>query len=358
MTIVGRTVSCVLVLILVGGYSVPVAGVQVGPPVTGPCSSDDAEDAPGRPPATQPAAPTTSDDDPETIAHEQRAEPGFAFVEHAVPEGVDVPDGMVWVPGGTTRIGCTVGEPWEAPTFDAEVEPFLLDEHPVTVTQFRAFVSETGYVTQAERFGNSAVFDLATGRWELRDGADWRHPFGPGFPPAEDDHPVTQVSWNDAVAYAEWAGKRLPTEVEWEHAARNGQNGGPRYAWGDRLVAEDGTYRANGWQGAFPLRNTGADGWATTSPVGTTGRSPLGLTDMGGNVWEWCADWFRYYDERGTPYEPAAESQKVHRGGSFLCDPKVCHGFRVSARASSTPETSLCHVGFRCAMDVATADTE
>jgi sulfatase modifying factor 1 len=159
---------------------------------------------------------------------------------------------------------------------------------------------------------------------------------------------VTQVSWHDAVAYCAWAGKRLPTEVEWEHAARNGRNGGPQYAWGDALVVA-GRYMANTWQGHFPDRNTVDDGYLYTSPVGTFGKTPSGLTDMGGNVWQWCDDWFRPYAARDTPFEPTAESEKVLRGGSFLCDPKVCHGFRVSARGHSTAETGLLHVGFRCA---------
>jgi sulfatase modifying factor 1 len=206
-------------------------------------------------------------------------------------------------------------------------------------------------VTQSERFGASGVFDVKSGTWGLVDGASWRRPLGPSALPAPDDHPVTQVSWNDAVAYCRWAGKRLPTEVEWEHAARGGRSDGPRYAWGDALVV-DGRYLANTWQGEFPQRNTAADGWVYTSPVGLFGKTPSGLTDMGGNVWQWCDDWFRPYAQRGSHYTPDAESAKVIRGGSYLCDPKVCHGFRVSARGHSTPETGLGHVGFRCARDV------
>ena len=266
--------------------------------------------------------------------------------------GVATPPGMVYFAGGRTRIGSDDGEPSERPRFDADVAPFLLDVHPVTVAEFRRFVEATGYVTQSERFGSSGVFDVKTGRWGLVDGASWRRPLGPSAAPAVDDHPVTQVSWNDAGAYCRWAGKRLPTEVEWEHAARGGRNGGPRYAWGDALLV-DGRYMANTWQGEFPRRNTVADGYVYTSPVGVFGKTPAGLTDMGGNVWQWCADWFRPYAERGSASAPDARSQKVIRGGSFLCDPKVCHGFRVSARGHSTPETGLVHVGFRCARDPA-----
>jgi len=255
------------------------------------------------------------------------------------PDGLAIPEGMVYVPGGVTQIGSETGEPVERPVFDAEVAPFFMDEHPVTVAQFRAFVEATGYVTEAERFGNAGVLDPDTRRWHLVDGATWHHPFGPDGPAVPDDHPVTQVSWHDAVAYAEWAGKRLPTEVEWEHAARGARNARQSYAWGTSLV-EQGRHRANTWQGVFPDYNTGADGYLYTSPVGTFGATPLGLTDVGGNVWEWCQDWFRPYDDRGTPFVAGPSSEKVQRGGSFLC------------RGHSTPETSLFHVGFRCVKDV------
>jgi len=260
------------------------------------------------------------------------------------------PSGMVYVPGGRTRIGSDDGPATERPRFWADVHPFFLDVHPVTVAEFRRFAETTGYVTQSERFGSSGVFDVTTGKWSLVDGASWSRPRGPSAPPAPDDHPVTQVSWNDAVAYCRSAGKRLPTEVEWEHAARGARSDGPRYAWGDALVV-GGHHMANTWQGEFPRRNTKEDGFLYTSPVGAFGKTPLGLTDMGGNVWQWCDDWYRPYAERGKPFTPGAQSERVIRGGSFLCDPKVCHGFRVSARGHSTPETGLAHVGFRCARD-------
>jgi sulfatase modifying factor 1 len=165
---------------------------------------------------------------------------------------------------------------------------------------------------------------------------------------------VTQVSWDDAVAYCRSVGKRLPTEVEWEHAARNGRNDRTRYAWGDDLVV-GGRYRANTWQGHFPDHNTVADGFRYTSPVGTFGTTPAGLTDMGGNVWQWCDDWYRPYAERRAAFTPTATSERVIRGGSFLCDPDFCHGFRVSARGHTTPDTGLMHVGFRCARDAPAA---
>ncbi len=263
------------------------------------------------------------------------------------PRAPAVP-GMVYFVGGRTRIGADDGQPAERPAFDADVAPFLLDVHPVTVAEFARFVDETGYRTQAERIGDAGVFDVATGTWSLVDGADWRHPRGPSAPAAADAHPVTQVSWSDAQAYCAWAGKRLPSEIEWEHAARNGRSGGPRYAWGDTLVVA-GRYMANTWQGHFPQRNTGDDGYVYTSPVGTFGATPSGLTDMGGNVWQWCADWYRPYAERDRPFTPGPDSEKVIRGGSFLCDPTVCHGFRVSARGHTAPDSGLVHVGFRCA---------
>jgi formylglycine-generating enzyme len=267
----------------------------------------------------------------------------------ARPEPVAPPPGMVHVPGGTTRIGDD-RMPGEGPTFEAEVAPFYLDRHPVTVAQFAAFVAATGFVTEAERLHSGGVLDPDTHAWRLVDGATWRRPQGPDRPPAPADHPVTQVSWNDAAAYAAWAEKRLPSEVEWEHAARGARNSREPYAWGRSLI-EGGRYRANIWQGSFPARNTGEDGFVTTSPVGAFGATELGLTDMGGNVWEWTADWYRGYAERGQPFSPGPTAEKAQRGGSFLCHPQVCRGYRVSARSHSTPDTSLFNVGFRCAKD-------
>jgi sulfatase modifying factor 1 len=271
------------------------------------------------------------------------------------PPGLEVPAGMVYVPGGVTRIGAADGPPEERPTFEARVAPFFMDAHPVTVAAFRAFVEATGHRTDAERFGNAGVLELATGEWRLVDGATWRHPHGPGAPPAPDDHPVTQVSWHDAAAYARWAGKRLPTEAEWEHAARGGRDARDRYAWGAAHPrGADGAYRANTWNGPAAAP---ADGYVFTSPVGAFGATPLGLTDMGGNVWEWTADWFRPYADRDAPFAPDARSERAQRGGSFLCDPDFCHGYRVSARSHATPETALFHVGFRCVRDVPPART-
>jgi sulfatase modifying factor 1 len=289
---------------------------------------------------------------------------------------VEAPDGMVYVPGGRTTVGVLRGEgglPHERPAFRAEVEPFLLDRAPVTVARFRQFVEATGYETQAEAFGDGAVLDQGTMAWSLVPGADWRRPFGPDGPAAPDGHPVTQVSFNDAAAFCAWDGAaggaaasgagRLPTEVEWEHAARGADDDRSPYAWGDALD-EGGRLRANTWTGAFPGGDDGADGYpGGTSPVGTFGRTPLGLEDMGGNVWEWTASWYRPYplgEDEGTgpgaPAGPTGEPERAQRGGSFLCHPAYCHGYRVSARSHATAESSAAHVGFRCARDLPEPD--
>jgi sulfatase modifying factor 1 len=292
-------------------------------------------------------------------ARERRMASGIGLIVAAVSvlaaaappqRAPEPPAGMVHVPGGVTHIGAEDGSADERPVFEATVRPFFMDVHPVTVAEFRRFVEATRHVTDAERLGDAGVFDTRTGEWRLIAGANWRAPMGRDGPAAPDNHPVTQVSWHDASAYAAWAGKRLPSEIEWEHAARGGRNSRRPYAWGDSLV-DRGRYRANTWQGRFPRQNTAEDGYLYTSPVGVFGTTDLGLTDMGGNVWEWTNDWF------GPPGKPAHVAQgspgeKVQRGGSFLCHPEICHGYRVSARSHSSPETALFHVGFRCVTDV------
>ena len=296
--------------------------------------------------ATRPASPTS---DPETS--ERRAD-------------VSAPDGMVFIPGGTTRIGVdrealraiAAQRPdgprhmWgraSMPAFEATVAPFFLDVHPVTVLQFRQFVEGSGYETQAEQFGDAGVIDEASGRWYLQKGATWHHPRGPEQAPAPADHPVTQVSWNDAQAFCTWADKRLPTEIEWEHAARGASDERSHCPWPGPCTRATRVQRANTWQGEFPAHNTVEDGYRYTSPVGAFGETHLGLQDMSGNVWEWTASWYRPYPERTTPFTPTPQSDKVQRGGSFLCN--ECGGHHVFSRSHATPETSLFQVGFRCA---------
>lgn len=265
------------------------------------------------------------------------------------PPENEIPVGMVLIKGGKTVIGSNQGLPHERPEFTAKIKSFFIDVSPVTVAEFRKFVQETDYISYAENFGNSAVFNFQTGTWELLDGAYWEFPLGPDSGKAQDDHPVTHVSWFDANAYATWAGKRLPTEMEWEYAARKGIPKEWRYTWGPQLKDQSGI-RANIWQGSFPEINTGADGYILTSPVGAFGKNSQGLTDMGGNVWEWCSDTYKPY--KNSPVQFAIDEEyKILRGGSFMCDSSYCHGYRVSHRNSTSMESSLFHTGFRCAKD-------
>lgn len=270
---------------------------------------------------------------------------------YELPAGTEVPEGMVFIPGGITDIGSAQGLPREQPVWSSSIKGFFMDETPVTVGQYRKFVKATGYKTQAEKFGDAAVFDLQQQTWYLQKGAYWEYPRGKEAGKSPDDHPVTQVSYNDAEAYANWAGKRLPTEAEWEHAARNGTNSRSQYSWGDDIQI-NGKYKSNFWQGVFPAYNTVEDGYQFTSPVGAFNVTALGLKDISGNVWEWCSDWYRSYDPNEPDRVITAEPEKVMRGGSFMCDPNYCHGYRVSGRSGSTPETGLFHVGFRCVKDI------
>lgn len=258
-------------------------------------------------------------------------------------------DEMVLIPAGTSRIGSTQGATDEQPVFETRIPAFYLDKSPVTVAAFADFVARHNYLTTAEQQGSAAVMEFGTGHWYLLPGANWRHPVGQLSAAAAPDHPVTQVSWHDAVAFCDAQNKRLPTEAEWEHAARAGHHDEIAYAFGDSLLRE-GDYLANIWTGAFPVLNTADDGYKTTSPVGHFGLTPVGLTDMAGNVWEWTADWYGSYHNRQRHDDaPVTGHSKVQRGGSYLCDPAVCHGFRVSARSHATPDSALMHVGFRCA---------
>jgi formylglycine-generating enzyme len=229
-----------------------------------------------------------------------------------------------------------------------KLEAFYMDISPITVAEFDRFVIATGYITQAHSFGNAGIFEVATGEWTMLDGANYWYPFGKDKPKAEPNHPVTQVSWNDAVAYAKWAKKRLPTYEEMKWAAMNADaTWNKTYAWGDKLF-ENGKYKANVWQGSFPNYSKVEDGFQYTSPVGVYGKTPLGLTDVGGNIWQWCQDW----DTSVVADTTSKEAEKVEYGGSFLCDKSVCHGYKVGNTSHSTPETSLCHLGFRCVKSV------
>ncbi len=304
---------------------------------------------------------------------------------------------MVLIPAGSFVMGgdSVWGRPDEFPRHQVRLSSFYMDEHEVTNRQFRKFIEATGYVTTAERKPDweelkkqlppgtpkpadellvpaSLVFkspseavslDDPSVWWNWVPGANWRHPEGPGSTiEGMDDYPVVHVSWEDAAAYAQWAGKRLPTEAEWEYAARGGVQEAI-YPWGNERINR-GRPKANSWDGHFPDRNTAADGYPGTAPVKKYAPNGYGLYDMGGNVWEWCSDWYHagYYaecvrhhltdnpqgpDSSSDPDEPYA-MKKVTRGGSFLCNDQYCSGFRVSARMKTSWDTSLSHTGFRC----------
>jgi formylglycine-generating enzyme len=305
--------------------------------------------------------------------------------------------GTAWIPGGSFLMGTNDKEsfPNERPAHLVQVQGFWIDQHDVTNAEFSKFVEATGYVTTAERkidwedlkkelppgtpkpddsslAPGALVFTPTSGLVPLNDlsawwrwvqGANWRHPEGPKSSiQGRENHPVVQVSWNDAVAYAQWAGKRLPTEAEWEFAARGGLEA-KRYVWGDEFKP-GGKYMANTWQGIFPVRDSGEDGFVGTSPVGSFPANGYGLYDMAGNVWQWCSDWYRAdsnieaasknvcrdprgpaesYDP-GDPYAP----KRVVKGGSFLCNPDYCESYRPSARRGTPPDTGSSHTGFRC----------
>ncbi len=311
----------------------------------------------------------------------------------------DAPAGMVWIAGGQFTMGSDAADARddERPPHPVRVDGFWMDQTEVTNAQFRAFVEATRYVTTAERkplwedlqrqlppgtprpadeklVPGSMVFtpterpvplDNHARWWRFQPGADWKHPEGPDSSIAgKDDHPVVQVSWEDASAYARWAGKRLPTEAEWEFAARGGLRQQP-FVWGADKPSDESP-RANIWQGTFPSHDQATDGFAGTSPVKSFAPNGYGLYDMAGNVWEWVADWYRAdaYEQLAPgqaadnplgpldsfdPQEPYA-SKRVIRGGSFLCNASYCAGYRPSARMKTDPLTSLSHTGFRCVL--------
>lgn len=254
---------------------------------------------------------------------------------------------MVYFSGGIFNMGSSTEIQQERTFHQEEVHSFWIDKHPVTVKEFRLFVQSSGYQSDADRYGDSGVFNFSNFTWELIPGANWEYPLGKNMPIAEDDYPVTQVSWNDAVAYATWAGKRLPTEIEWEYAASCGGKNNTKFSWGNDLI-ENGKYMANVWQGSELTSLQGADGFKLTSPVGYYGETPCGLTDMGGNVWNWCLDTFKPYPGRITSNQNNPEL-KVIRGGSFFFDQNGENSYSCKSRNSNTQETSLFNIGFRCA---------
>jgi formylglycine-generating enzyme required for sulfatase activity len=253
----------------------------------------------------------------------------------------------------------------ESPVHPVTLDGFRMDTTAVTNEQFASFIDSTGYRTEAELFGSSAVFHLlvqadrkdilgvaaGTPWWLNVRGADWAHPAGPmSHLSSADDHPVVHVSHNDALAYCRWAGRRLPTEAEWEYAARGGLEG-KRYPWGDDLLGPGEEHLCNIWQGEFPLWNSRADGYLGTAPVKSFPPNGFGLHEISGNVWEWCADWFlpKYYRKAAgkNPQGPTIGSGRVMRGGSYLCHDSYCNRYRVAARSSNTPESSSGNTGFR-----------
>ncbi|HLJ06194.1 MAG TPA: formylglycine-generating enzyme family protein [Acetobacteraceae bacterium] len=277
------------------------------------------------------------------------------------------PGRLVRVPGGRFTTGTdrpVFSQDGESHRRTVEQKPFLIDPCAVTNAWFEEFVVATGYRTEAERIGWSAVFcpdGPGAGRgdaptwWGRVDGADWRSPNGPGsaaFP----QHPVVQVSWVDASAFATWAGGRLPTEVEWECAAAGGLRN-PRYPWGEAEPDDSEFLPCNIWQGTFPSRNTAADGFIGTAPVDAFAANGFGLFNMVGNTWEWCADGFRVRSlARGTAERNAAarrQEMRVLKGGSYLCHRSYCHRYRIAARSGASPDSATPHVGFRIVFDTA-----
>jgi formylglycine-generating enzyme len=303
------------------------------------------------------------------------------------------PPDMVWIPGGTFLMGSDHHYPEEAPAHKVAVDEFWIDRHTVTNAEFARFVRKTGHVTVAERAPDPADYPGADPEllvpastvfcppdhpvdlrnhlnwWAYVPGADWRHPQGPGSSiKKKPDHPVVHLAFEDVKAYADWAGKQLPTEAEWELACRGGLEGA-EFAWGDEFNP-DGRWMANTWQGEFPTENLKLDGYATTAPVGSFPPNGYGLYDMIGNVWEWTCDWYQVHVEPAHacctpvnphggqkershhPGDPAAIPRKVMKGGSHLCAPNYCRRYRPAARMAQPIDTSTSHLGFRCIVRV------
>jgi len=287
-------------------------------------------------------------------------------------------EGMVHIPGGSFWMGSDAPAfPDARPVHRVSLDGFWMDRTEVTNAQFRRFIQATGYVTLAERtpraedypgappenlVAGSLVFAPPTASVSLEDayawwsyvkGADWRHPTGPGSDlRGKDRHPVVHVAYEDAAAYCAWAGGRLPTEAEFEYAERGGLDR-KRYAWGETF-RPGGKWMANTFQGHFPEKNTGEDGFLATAPVGSFPANGYGLVDMAGNVWEWCSDWYRpdsfasLEGDTRNPRGPSAGTERVHKGGSFLCSDQYCARYEPGGRGKGEPDTGTTHLGFRC----------
>lgn len=276
---------------------------------------------------------------------------------------------MVYIEGGIFTMGLDapiIPQDGEGPARRTTVASFYMDVYEVSNAEFEYFVNRTGYKTEAERFGNSFVLEflipeeiranitqaVASAPWWLPvDGADWRHPFGPGTT-IEDrmDHPVVHVSWNDAVEFCAWAGKELPTEAEWEYAARGGLEN-RLFPWGNSPLP-GGEHRMNIWQGTFPTKNTAEDGYETSAPVTTFQPNSYGLHNTVGNVWEWVHDWFQIRHTLGdkvNPTGPLHGTDRVKKGGSYMCHKSYCYRYRCAARSNNTPDSSASNLGVRCA---------
>lgn len=275
---------------------------------------------------------------------------------------------MVRISGGDFLMGTDnpgIPADGEGPQRLVHVDSFYMDIQEVTNQQFQSFVGATGYVTEAERLGDSFVFEgilsetvknqitqaVAAAPWWLPvNGADWRHPEGPDSNITERlDHPVLHVSWADAVTFCSWANKRLPTEAEWEYACRGGLKD-RLYPWGNKLYPK-GQHYANLWQGDFPVHNSGEDGYVKTSPVMSFPANGFGLYDMVGNAWEWTSDWWTVHhttDHQNNPTGPPSGTDKVKKGGSYMCHKSYCYRYRCAARSQNTPDSSASNLGFRC----------
>ncbi|SFD87615.1 Formylglycine-generating enzyme, required for sulfatase activity, contains SUMF1/FGE domain [Lentibacillus persicus] len=282
--------------------------------------------------------------------------------------------GMVLLEGGTYLMGTDSEEGFpadgEGPVREVTVDSFYIDRCAVTNSDFAQFIDATGYTTDAEKYGWSFVFYLFVSKqtekevlnvvretpwWWAVKHANWKKPEGPDSTIHDRmDHPAVHISWNDAVRYCEWAGKRLPTEAEWEYAARGGLKQ-KRFPWGDALYP-DGEHACNIWQGSFPTQNEGSDGFLATAPSDAYHPNPYGLYNMAGNIWEWCMDWFAVSDESTNgiinPKGPESGESKIIKGGSYLCHDSYCNRYRVAARSSNTPDSSTGNMGFRCVRDV------